>query len=118
MNGDRRRERRRGLPRSRRIILSFVAVVAVSTIVLLVLAHYVNETRRLSHENAARIEDLRTVKLVLCAQRRHLARSVRRTEDILAERPGPFIFTIPRPLIVEGLKDDRQNLRALSLLNC
>jgi len=54
----------------------------------------------------------------LCAQRADIDHRIAsqkqrlaRTEKTLKDNPGPLVFGIPRKLIIEGLKQDREDLR-------
>jgi hypothetical protein len=54
----------------------------------------------------------------LCEVRADIGRDIRRTENLLEEFPSDSVFGIPRQLIEEGLRDDRQTYDALSDLDC
>jgi collagen triple helix repeat protein len=97
------------MPRS--VGLSFLTAALVIAGVLSLLAWEVVKTRQLVRENTK-------TRIALCAQRVDMdaeiareRRGIVRTEKLLRQYRGRFVFKIPRRLIVQGLAENKAELR-------
>jgi hypothetical protein len=93
-----------------RVELSFIAVVAVSFLVLVVMAWQIKATRDL----AAQGEE---AHVALCALRVDLERRVQASQDFLREHPEG-IPGIPTATIKQGIDNQKKTIDALGFLEC
>jgi hypothetical protein len=79
----------------------------------------IEELARTAALNSERLNKLVTEnRTVFCAQRDLLQDQIVRTADLLIKNQGDTIFSIPRELIEQGLKDDRKQRDSYSGLDC
>jgi hypothetical protein len=95
----------------RAVALSFLIAALVIAAVFSLLAWEMAETRSIARENTK-------TRHALCAQRvdmdEEIARERRRigrTEKLLRQYRGRFVFGIPRRLLVQGLDEDKAELK-------
>ena len=79
----------------------------------------IEELARTASINTTRLNKLvEENRTVFCTQRDLLQAQIVRTADLLIKNQGDTIFSIPRELIEQGLKDDRAQRDSYSGLDC